>query len=138
MHRFASLSLALILLLAMTAGCSNPAEDAPDATVSEPEAIETPAAGGTSFAITPDSKIEFVGAKVTGTHDGGFKAFTGSIDLVDGEPTKSTVTLEIDTTSIWSDNDKLTEHLKSDDFFGVEAHPASTFTSTSIVADGEL
>ncbi|ANM30034.1 hypothetical protein ABI59_11320 [Acidobacteria bacterium Mor1] len=138
MHRFASLTLAMLMLLALTAGCSNPADDAPDAAVTEPAAVETPAGGGTAFALTPESKIEFVGAKVTGTHDGGFNAFTGSIDLVDGEPTKSTVMIEIDTDSIWSDDDKLTGHLKSDDFFDVANFPTSTFTSTSIVADGEL
>ena len=52
MHRFASLTLAMIMLLALTAGCSNPADDAPDAAVSEPAAVETPAGGGTAFALT--------------------------------------------------------------------------------------
>ena len=42
--------------------------------------------------------------------------------------------MSFDTTSLWSDNDKLTGHLKSPDFFDVEKFPTATFTSTSIVA----
>ena len=138
MSRFATLTLISLALLGMTVGCSNPADDAPDAQVKEAETVETSSGGGSSFAISPDSKIEFVGAKVTGTHDGGFNTFSGTINVVDGDPTKSSVELEIDTNSIWSDDEKLTGHLKSADFFEVETYPTSTFTSTGIVADGEM
>lgn len=83
------------------------------------------------------SKIEFVGAKVTGKHPGGFGAFTGTIALVDGNPEKSTVTVEIDANSLTSDSDKLTGHLKAPDFFDVEKFPKARFTSTAIKAGGE-
>jgi polyisoprenoid-binding protein YceI len=56
--------------------------------------------------------------------------------VADGDPTKSSVNVAIDTLSIWSDSDPLTGHLKSADFFDVETHPISTFESTSIVRDG--
>jgi polyisoprenoid-binding protein YceI len=78
------------------------------------------------------SKLEFIGAKVTGKHDGSFGVFTGTIDVVDGKPEKSRVTAEIDTTSVDSDNDKLTGHLKSPDFFDVAKYPKARFNSTSI------
>ena len=41
---------------------------------------------------------------------------------------------EIDMNSTWSDNDKLTEHLKAPDFFNVETFPTSTFTATHLKA----
>lgn len=125
--------IALVTLLAL-AGCANPAEHAPDAEVGEAASEQAPAAEGVRYEIAEGSTISFVGAKVTGKHDGGFNEFSGEITLVDGDPAQSSVRLTIDTTSLWSDNDKLTAHLKSPDFFEVETYPTATFTSTAIAA----
>lgn len=88
----------------------------------------------------PDSKIEWVGGKASGdTHAGGFKVFTGKVTL--GEDGKvSKVAFDVDTTSAYSDADKLTTHLKSKDFFEVEKYPKAAFVSTAITekAAGEF
>jgi polyisoprenoid-binding protein YceI len=95
-------------------------------------------AAGRVFSFSaPKSSIEFVGAKVTSREAGKFEAFRGSIQLVDGDPTKSSVTVEIDTASLSTDDASLTRHLKSPDFFDVEKFPKARFTSTSIVAGGQ-
>ena len=95
-----------------------------------------PAAKGDALPLTAEnSKVEFTGSKVTGKHDGGFKAFTGTIDLVNAKPEESSVSVEIDMTSTYADDEKLTGHLKSPDFFDVEKFPKANFTSTKIVAD---
>jgi len=128
----------LFALLAV--GCANPADDAPDATVSEPAAAPEPVAEPATtadYAISPDSKIEFVGAKITGSHDGGFNAFSGKVSVAGSSAEGSSVEVVIDTTSVWSDNDNLTGHLKSPDFFDVETYPTATFTSTEIAANAE-
>ncbi|MEM7585105.1 MAG: YceI family protein [Acidobacteriota bacterium] len=131
--------LALLMLLAV--GCANPADDAPDAVVQEPAAEPEPAAAeageATTLKLAADSKIDFVGAKVTGTHDGGFQAFDGTVTLTDGTAEGSSVEVVIDATSVWSDDDRLTEHLKSADFFDVENFPTATFKSTEIAAAAE-
>lgn len=86
--------------------------------------------------VSPEnSKIEFTGSKVTGKHDGGFKQFTGNINLVNNNPEESKVSVEIDMTSVFTDADGLTEHLKNADFFDVAKYPKATFTSTKIVPD---
>ena len=118
-----------------TAACANPADDKPHATVSEatqtPDATKT--AGAETLAITPEnSKIEFVGSKVTGSHNGSFKQFTGTIELAKEGVDKSRVTIDIDTNSIVTDTDRLTAHLKTPDFFDVAKHPKANFTSTKI------
>lgn len=96
----------------------------------------TMAIKGTALPLTPEnSKVEFTGSKVTGKHDGGFKAFTGTIDLVNNKPDASQVSFEIDVNSIYTDDEKLTGHLKSADFFEVEKYPKATFVSTKIVPD---
>lgn len=125
-------------LLLLAAACENPATGKPEARVTEPQAGADPAGvEGQQFVITPDSTIEFVGSKVTGSHDGGFKSFEGTITLAEEGPTASKVEVVIDTNSLWADNERLTGHLKSPDFFEVETYPTARFTSTAITATAE-
>lgn len=91
---------------------------------------------GTALPISPEnSTVEFTGSKVTGKHDGGFKSFKGTIDLVNNKPEESRVSVDIDANSIFTDDEKLTGHLKSADFFDVAKFPNANFTSTKIVPD---
>lgn len=85
------------------------------------------------------SKIDFVGSKPTGeSHKGGFKEFSADIKVDFDSPEKSTLKIEIKTESLWSDNDKLTAHLKNPDFFNVEKFPKIKFETTSVdVGDNE-
>jgi polyisoprenoid-binding protein YceI len=79
------------------------------------------------------SKVEFVGKKQSGEeHKGGFKQFTSETKVDWESPEKSKLSLEIKTDSMWSDNDKLTSHLKNPDFFNVDKFPKIKFESTSI------
>ncbi len=95
-----------------------------------------PPTKGEALPLTAEnSKVEFTGSKVTGKHDGGFKAFTGTIDLVNAKAEESGVTVDIDMNTTYSDDEKLTGHLKSADFFDVEKFPKANFASTKIVAD---
>ena len=144
MNKFAIGILSLSLFLA---ACADPATNKPKAqtTASSTTTATSSTANttgsttemkGTALPISPEnSKVEFTGSKVTGKHDGGFKAFTGTIDLVNNKPEESKVSVDIDTNSIFSDDDKLTGHLKSADFFEVEKYPKATFVSTKIAPD---
>jgi polyisoprenoid-binding protein YceI len=81
---------------------------------------------------TDESKIEFVGKKAEGQHVGGFKTFT-SVAVADLElPANGYLEITIDATSLWSDDEKLTSHLKNPDFFDVRKHPKITFKSTGL------
>jgi len=125
----------MLALVASIAACANPADNKPHATVSE--ATQTPAAANTAgaetLAINPEnSKVEFVGSKVTGSHNGSFKEFRGTIELAKEGVEKSRVTIDIDTNSIVTDTDGLTTHLKTPDFFDVAKYPKANFTSTKI------
>lgn len=127
-----------IFILALAVGmsaCANPADNKPHATVSESTQTQdaTKPAGAETLAITPEnSKIEFIGSKVTGSHNGSFKQFSGTIDLAKEGVEKSRVTIDIDTTSIVTDNEGLTTHLKTPDFFDTAKYPKANFTSTKI------
>ncbi len=83
------------------------------------------------------SKISFVGHKAEGKHEGGFKKFEVDAKADFEEPTKSTMKIVIKTDSLWSDDEKLTAHLKNPDFFDVRRYPEITFESTKVVVDDE-
>lgn len=128
MYRILFLAFALVGL----AACAN-VGDAPDATVEDVTPTDAAAAEpftGTPLAIdTTQSAITWRAAKVTRAHDGGFHAFDGVV-YRDGDAITG-VDLTIDATSIWSDTEKLTGHLKSDDFFDVAQFPEATFRADS-------
>ena len=128
------LLLLLVAAVAVFAGCKNPAEGKPEAEVTDPVDAGAATVSGQTFTISDESTISFTGSKVTGSHDGGFNTFRGTVELVNNDPTASTVSVEIDTTSLWSDDDRLTGHLQSADFFDVENFPTAVFESTSIVS----
>lgn len=145
------LTLAVVLAAVFATGCEDPAANKPKATTSAPSTNSAPAnssappantaslaSKGEAVQLTPEnSKIEFTGSKVTGKHDGGFNQFTGIIDLVNSKAEESTVAVDIEMASVYSDADGLTDHLKTGDFFEVAKYPKSTFVSTKIVPDGE-
>jgi len=133
--------MAMAAVLTLAACDNDPGKDKAHAQVQQPSTGATTqpaAAGGTKYVFSAQgSKVEFVGAKVTGKHDGSFGTFNGTIQLVDDNPEKSSVSVDIDTATIASDSEKLTGHLKSPDFFDVAKFPKARFTSSAIKAGGE-
>ncbi len=133
-----NLTIGIVILIALlTFGCANPAANKPKATVANaaPEKDSAKPANGEALTISPaNSKVEFVAAKVTRSHNGSFKQFTGAINLVNNSIEASRVTIDIETASVVTDEDGLTKHLQTPDFFDVAKFPKATFTSTKIEA----
>lgn len=115
--------------------CENPADATTDAKVGDTQEVATAEAGSVTYTFTDASVINFVGSKITGSHEGGFKEFEGSFSVKDGTPTGGSFTIDMNST--WSDNDKLTGHLKSPDFFDVAAFGESKFEVTSFSKTSE-
>ena len=68
---------------------------------------------------------------------GRFTSFSGQIVTAE-DPTQSSVTAEIDLSSINTGHEQRDAHIRSADFFEVETYPTMTYTSTGIkVEDGE-
>ena len=131
-------SLTLILSSLLLVACSNPAADKSRAVTGEASsATPQSSASAEKYVINPqNSKIEFLASQVTGSHQGEFQDFSGVIDYA-GQPEKSRVNLTINTASVKADADKLTEHLKTADFFDVAKFPQAIFTSTEIKSGGD-
>ena len=137
-HSFALLFTAAIVL----AGCHSEIDEKPAAEMAETPAATTaaPAATGTQAppgaarVVQEKSSIGWVGAKVTRDHVGKFNEFDGWIAYEGGRP--SQIAFDIDLNSVESDTPKLTQHLKSADFFDVSRYPKATFVSTAITEAG--
>lgn len=116
-----------------------PAADAPPAVVkSEAGAAAAAGASTDTLTISPEtSKVEFVGSKVTGSHNGGFKTFSGTAELTPDHASVASIHVDIDMNSTWADDPKLTGHLKAPDFFDVAKFPKSTFETTAIKPGGD-
>lgn len=132
--RSSTLLIAVFLCTFFAYACADPAANKPKASVSEATSEKTaPRQGGETLTVTPDnSKIDFVAAKVTRSHNGSFKQFTGTIDLLNSDPLQSVVSVTIDTASVVTDEADLTKHLQTPDFFDVAKFPKATFVSTKI------
>lgn len=140
--------------LVMLMGCKSEIDNKPAAKVVDtkkaPDTKKTPDTKGAAKApgktdaakvlslgpgdvkVSPSSKIEWVGAKVTGDHKGGFKTFEGKLTPKAGGI--EAVEFIVDTTSLYSDSGMLTGHLKNPDFFDVGKFPQASFVSTKIEA----
>jgi polyisoprenoid-binding protein YceI len=128
----------ILSALLLVAGCGNPATNKSQAVTGEAQhAPSAQPAGAQTYVITPEnSKIEFVGSKVTGSHNGSFQKFAGEVHYT-GDVNASHVTITIQADSLNTDTPDLTKHLKTADFFDVAKYPEAKFESTAIKAGGD-
>ena len=141
--RNSTLIAALLVAPALTA-CKSAVDEAPKAKVeaadpaepAEPEGEDKPeAAAPESAGLKVDvanSRIGFIGAKVTADHEGSFAEFSGEA-VLDGDTPKS-VTFSVTTASVEIEPGMLAKHLKEEDFFSVDEFPTASFSSTAITA----
>lgn len=128
----------------------------PSPATTDPAAAETPepapaaeAAGLTPVAITDgvaalsadNTKIQFTGIhsppKEPDPRVGHFAKFSGEAKVNAEAKTLESVSVEIDTASLATPIEKLTNHLQSEDFFHVREFPTAKFESTEIAAGDE-
>lgn len=83
------------------------------------------------------SEVKWTGSKIGSSHNGQVKVKSGYFELKKGVATSGQVLIDMksitnaDLTDA-SYNKMLVDHLKSDDFFGVEKFPTATFTLTKV------
>lgn len=85
---------------------------------------------------TGESKIEWKGTKVGGSHEGTIQFQSGTLTLKDGELTSGELVVDMNSmvnTDLPEDKKpRLIEHLKSDDFFAVADHSTATIVFTDV------
>lgn len=68
---------------------------------------------------------------------GRFNAFDGAFTIDEDNPSNSSVTVTVDTTSLDTNHAARDKHLRGDDFLNVEEFPEARFTSTRVEVTGE-
>lgn len=134
-------AFALVSSLAPLGACAK-VPDAPAAQAAAPATATTaqapaPSSATETLPLDPAaSRVEFVGAKITQTHEGGFRDVTGTITLDPANLLASRIDVRIGTASLYVEPARLQQHLQSPDFFDVARFPEATFRSTAITAGG--
>jgi len=97
-----------------------------------------------SEIVLNKSVLKWTGNKIGGSHNGEIKVKSGYVEFNKGEIIGGEVVMDmksITNTDLKDEgsNQKLVGHLKSEDFFGVEKYPTSTFkiTKASKFKDGK-
>ncbi|MEL7159187.1 MAG: YceI family protein [Bacteroidota bacterium] len=89
---------------------------------------------------TDASQVTWKGYKVTGEHEGTIAVKDGKLEFADGVLTGGSFAIDMTTIKVTDLTGnmaaKLEGHLKSPDFFGIEAHPTATYEITKVVSRG--
>ena len=98
-------------------------------------------ADGEYKIINEEGNVRWSGKKVGGEHFGDVKIQSGSISVVNGEILKGEIIIDMASISVEDIKDAeksadLVGHLKSADFFDVEANPTASFKITRSVKSG--
>ncbi|MDZ4711676.1 MAG: YceI family protein [bacterium] len=128
------LATLLVILALIGAGCSNTKDNK---SVTENKNLQTASNKGKSYRlVSAESKMEWLGKKVTGQHNGTVNISKGELFADGGKLTGGNFDIDFSTITVSDiENEemrtKLTGHLKSDDFFTAGTFPLGRFEITS-------
>jgi polyisoprenoid-binding protein YceI len=83
------------------------------------------------------SEVSFRVRHLTGRVRGHFKEFSTSLMADPAQLTTGSVSVEVKTASVNTENEKRDTHLRGPDFFDVEKFPVMTFKSTKVESNGK-
>ena len=130
----------IILSASLFTACKN-APKSDEATTTEAKPVPEGGVRDQTYVIQPaESKIEWVGTKVSGYHSGEVPIKSGELMVKENGVASGTFVLDLANISVTGPNeskqemnDKLLGHLKSADFFEVEKYPTGTFEITRVM-----
>lgn len=130
------LSILSILSILLAASCAQK-PDGHEAEVSEAQDVEAVSASATEYTIdTSASQLNWNGFKPTGRHMGTIDIEQGSIAVEDGQVVGGSFVVDLNVIDVQDlqgeDREKLTNHLKSEDFFYIEKYPTAKFEITKV------
>lgn len=131
----------LLITISLMTGCSKSEEKT---NLTDKKDVVAASNKGKKLSLSvPESKLEWVGKKVTGQHNGtvditGGQLFTDNEKLTGGSFEIDFRTIKELSLTDAGMNAKLTNHLKSDDFFSAEKFPIGKFEINSVtpMSDG--
>lgn len=108
-----------------------------DAEVGEAQEVEEVSAAAADYSVnTSESQLMWNGFKPTGRHNGTIGIQDGTISVLNGDVVGGSFTMDMSDINVedleGEYKDKLTNHLKSGDFFSVEEYPTAKFEITDV------
>ena len=136
MKKIALISLSAFLLFT---SC-NQTRKSDDATITKPKEEAQMSSGEEVFkADLKESRIEWIGTKVSGYHTGTVNLNSGEMTVTNGQVTAGKFTMDMTTIKAVGPEKvpadasaKLTSHLQSPDFFDTQKFPQATFVITGV------
>lgn len=136
---------AVVTIFSLASCAEDPADGVDKAVVENKETDASVAASKSkspiekqTFVITESSKIEFVGSNITQSQAGGFANFVGKFEMANDQLAAGGAhSVAIDMSSIFTNSDKLTDHLKGEDFFDTKKFPTARFELDEAISKGE-
>ena len=133
-------NLFVLMLAAVLFACGGKGEST-EGTGEGQEVVEEPKSALTdgAYRLADANMLTWEGSKAAYGHTGTIAVSEGSFEVANGTISSGSFTIDMSTmtnTDIEADEDKakLIGHLSSDDFFGVETYPTSTFVVKSVAA----
>jgi len=133
-----ALSILFLGFVAFIAGCGKTESNTKTGDKVSTETSKQNAAGSKELKInTAASEVLWHGEKVVGKHDGAVKIKDGVLNVKEGKLVGGTVEIDLNTITDadladTAYNNKLVNHLKSEDFFDVAKFPVSKLEITSV------
>lgn len=131
-----SLAFLAVMGLAITSCTPTPEGKKIDATEAQNVENTATAAAQKFAADVTTSKIEWLGTKMGGQHNGDLKLSNGEVVVEGGKIVGGTFTIDMTSINVLDltgeAKGNLEGHLKNADFFEVETYPTGTFTITSV------
>ncbi len=130
-----------IISLGMIYSCAGP--EGKKANIGEADTIIANTEGADKYSIDPATGlVEWKGFKPTGQHNGTLAIKSGSLYMNENTPVGGEFVIDMQSLKVLDIQDpefnvKLTGHLRSPDFFDVEANPEAKFVITQIVRSKE-
>lgn len=134
----AALLSASVIVPGFFSGCAQ-APESDQAVVQDEQQVADRSDAAQAPVDVVASKVEWVGTKVTGRHNGTLQLANGYLEMSEGKVVGGNFTIDMSTLKtsdqVGAENG-LTDHLKSSDFFSVEEFPTATFVITSVQPTG--
>lgn len=128
--------LTIMSAVLLTFSACKSAPNADEAKTGDAQEVMLTEGSATVPINTTESKLEWIGTKVSAYHNGTVAIKSGEIMLKEGKISGGKFVLDMPTLISLKDdegsNGKLTGHLKSPDFFDVATYPESTFEITGV------
>lgn len=133
--KYAIQSLAFLAMMSYLTSCST-APAGEKVTTGEAQKVENVAAAKELAVDVAASKVEWVGSKTGGQHNGDLKIKSGSVKIDGGKIVGGAFVLDMTSINVLDLTDKykteLEDHLKKADFFEADKHPEGKFEIVSV------